>query len=40
MENDEISAILSDCDDQFYEYPDQLEDLCFAYIVANKDKFS
>ena len=40
MESDEISAILSDCDDQFYEYPDQLEALCYAYIVANKEKFS
>ena len=40
MESDEISDILSDCDDQFYEYPDQLEDLCYQYIVANKEKFA
>ena len=40
MESDEISDILSDCDDQFYEYPDQLEELCYQYIVANKEKFA
>ena len=39
MESDEISDILSDCDDQFYESPDPLEDLCYQYIVANKGKF-
>jgi hypothetical protein len=40
MESDEISDILSRCDDQFYEYPDPLEGLCYRYIVANKSKFS
>ena len=40
MESDEISDILSRCDDQFYEYPDPLEELCYRYIVANKSKFS
>lgn len=40
MESDELSAILSDCDDRFYEYPEDLEELCYAYIVANKEKFS
>jgi hypothetical protein len=40
MESDEISDILSRCDDQFYEYPDPLEALCYRYIVANKSKFS
>ena len=40
MESEEISDILSACDAQFYEYPDQLEDLCYAYIIANKEKFA
>lgn len=40
MECDEISDILSNCDEQFYEYPDPLEDLCYQYIVANKEKFT
>ena len=40
MECDEISDILSDCDGQFYEYPDPLEDLCYQYIIENKEKFA
>jgi hypothetical protein len=40
MENDEISDILSDCDDQFYEYPDPLEELCYQYILSHREKFS
>ena len=40
MESEEISEVLSDCDDQFYDYPDPLEELCYRFIVANKSKFS
>ena len=40
MESEETSDILSACDDQFYEYPDPLEELCYQYIVAHKSKFS
>jgi len=40
MESDEICDILSDCDSKFYEYPDRLDELCYQYIVANKEKFS
>lgn len=40
IENDEISAILSDCDDKFYGYPDNLEELNYQYILENKTKFS
>ena len=40
MNDEEISEILSDCDNQFYEYPDQLEALYYQYILSNRDKFS
>ncbi len=40
MGSDEIDDILSDCDDQFYEYPDPLEELFYQYIVAHKVHFS
>lgn len=40
MESDEITGILNACDDQFYEYPDPLEDLCYQYITENKEKFA
>lgn len=39
LESDEISDILSDCDSEFYEYPDDLGGLLYKYAVENKDKF-
>ena len=40
MESDEICDILSDCDEQFYQYPDPLDKLCYQYIQAHKEQFS
>ena len=40
MESDRITDIFDECDGQFYEYPDNLEELCCRYILANKEKFS
>lgn len=37
---DEISDILSACDDRFYDYPDDLETLSYQYIMKNKAYFS
>lgn len=36
---DEIAAVLASCDDQFYEYPDDLETLIYQFIMANKNSF-
>lgn len=40
MERDEICDVLNNCDDQFYRDPDRLEELCYQYIIANKEKLS
>ena len=37
---DEVDDILSECDNQFYEYPDNLVDLCYQFIIDNKDQFT
>ena len=37
---DEISAVLASCDDQFYEYPDDLETLIYQFIMDNKNSFT
>ncbi len=39
MESDEIGEILSDCDSEFYEYPDDLGGLLYKYAMDNKEKF-
>lgn len=39
MESDEISDILSECDSEFYEYPDDLSTLLYEYVIKNKAKF-
>lgn len=40
MECDRIADTLSECDEEFYKCPDNLDELCFQYILANKEKFS
>ena len=37
---DEITGKLEKCDDQFYDYPDDLDELCYQYIQANREQFS
>ncbi len=34
-----IDEILNECDDAFYEYEDDLVQLCYAYIMAHKKAF-
>ena len=34
-----IGEILDECDDAFYEYEDDLVQLCYAYIMAHKKAF-
>ena len=40
MESEEIDEILSECDDAFYEYEDDLNALNYAYIMKYKDNFN
>lgn len=37
---DEVSEVLSKCDTEFYEYPDNLEDLNYQFILKNKAQFT
>lgn len=37
---DEINDILSKCDSEFYEHPDNLELLSYQFIFRNKDQFT
>ena len=37
---DKITEKLEKCDDQFYDYPDDLDALCYQYIQANREQFS
>ena len=39
MENEKIDKILSECDDAFYEYEDDLNALNYAYIMKYIDHF-
>lgn len=36
---DDISEVFASCDQQFYEYPDDLEELLYQFIVGNKGSF-
>lgn len=38
--NDEIDQILSECDDAFYRYEEDLNALNYAYVMENKRDFS
>ncbi len=39
LESEETEEILDDCDDAFYEYPEDLNSLSYAYIMKNKAAF-
>ena len=39
-ETEKVSAKLEKCDDQFYDYPDDLDELCYQYIQTNREQFS
>ncbi len=36
---EDISEVFASCDQQFYEYPDNLEELLYQFIVGNKGSF-
>lgn len=38
--NDKIYHILSECDDAFYQYEEDLNALNYAYVMENKTDFS
>lgn len=38
--DDEVYGILSECDDAFYEYEENLTSLSYDYILKNKENFS
>lgn len=37
---DDIEEKLSKCDEEFYEYPDTLEELNYKFIIRHKEQFS
>ena len=39
MLTDDVSEIFSECDNEFYEYTDNLEELNYQFILNNKDQF-
>lgn len=39
LRTDEISAIFDGCDNEFYEEPDDIETLCYQFILKNKSRF-
>lgn len=39
LESDEIDEILEECDDAFYDYEDDLNELNFNFVMKNKDQF-
>lgn len=39
LRTDEISTILDECDEQYYKYPDDIEVLCYQFIMKNKSRF-
>jgi len=40
MITDEVDEILSECDSEFYNYPDNLEELNYKFILANRNQFT
>ena len=40
LESEEVVRILEECDNEFYDYEDDLLSLNYAYIQKNKDSFS
>ena len=40
LENEEIDAILEECDDAFYDYEDNLNELNYNFVMKNKEAFT
>ena len=40
LDSDEVNEILEECDEAFYEYEDDLEELCYEYVMDRQDHFS
>lgn len=38
--NDEVNRILDECDNEFYEYSEDLLNLNYQFIIKNKDSFN
>ena len=39
LESEEINEILEECDDAFYDYEDNLNELNYSFVVKNKESF-
>ena len=39
LDGDLVDEILSECDDAFYDYEENLTDLCYEYILKHRDEF-
>ena len=39
LESDEIDEILEECDSDFYNYEDNLNELNYNFIMKNKEHF-
>jgi len=40
VETDEVDEELNECDNEFYEYPDDLTELNYQYIIKNRAQFT
>lgn len=40
MESDELDEILEECDDEFFAYEDDLNELNYKFVMNNKEQFS
>jgi len=40
LESDELDAILGECDDAFYAYEEDLNELNYAFVMKNKEQFT
>ena len=40
LESDELDEILEECDDAFFAYEDDLNELNYNFVVKNKEQFS
>lgn len=40
LNSDEIETVLAKCDNEFYEYADNLTELSYKFVMSNKDHFN
>ena len=40
LECEEIDEILDECDDDFYDYEDNLNELNYHFVIRNKESFT